>query len=198
MDNQNSCLSVPNEPVTSKRQMYRLLTEGAFGNTIPQFFSYESWVNSLEYSRYRIWGIRSLRAGGGPCRLNCPREEVLDTISRSEFASAGVNISAMMDVVTRVKLWCEVVETETGLAVYGIENPPRDGSWRELMGKHGVQYTGLTARNLLRRSLNGSSLADLRELLDKYPGHVVELSACSSNVGTIPGRNAIIWEVRKY
>jgi len=36
------------------------------------------------------------------------------------------------------------------------------------------------------------------ELLDLYPDHVIEFSAAEVFVGDRPGRNAVVWEVRKY
>jgi hypothetical protein len=33
-------------------------------------------------------------------------------------------------------------------------------------------------------------------LLERYPHHVIELSACSRAVGVIPLRNTCVWEVR--
>ena len=51
---------------------------------------------------------------------------------------------------------------------------------------------------LLRRHLCLSSLADLEAIVELYPDHVIELGAYSCNVGVIPWRNAVIWEVRRY
>lgn len=181
--------------VTNKRQMYRMLADGDFGNTIPQYFNVDEWLNSADSKKYAWWGVRTLRPAG-PCKLNCRSVDVAE--NASEFGEP-VNISMMIDKVTRINLWAEVLETETGLAVYGIENPDtRTKSWRSAMPSEGRQWHGLAARGVLSRHLTPSSVADLRALLDRFPGHVVELSACVSCIGTIPGRNAVIWEVRKY
>lgn len=181
--------------VTSKRQMYRMLSDGSFGNTIPQFFSIDEWLKDPSSMKYKHWGVRTLRPAG-PCWLNCPRTEVWGyCLSLNE----PVNISMMIDKVTKIKLWAEVVRTEAGLAVYGIVNPDtKTKTWRSAMPSEGVQRYGLAALNVLKQNLNESSLADLEVLLDEYPDHVVELSACASNIGTTPGRNAVVWEVRKY
>ena len=180
--------------ITGKPMMYRMLANGDFGNTIPQFFSVEEWRASPDFKKYKSWGVRTLRAGG-PCRLHCPREDVAKTAS--QFAEP-VNISMMIDVVTRVRLWADVMDPEVGLIVHGMIDPPRLGGWRALMPSQAKEYTGLKARQLLRDRLSASSLDDLYMLLERHPGHVVELSACASNIGTIPGRNAVIWEVRRY
>lgn len=181
--------------VTSKRRMYALLTAGALGNTVPQFFSVAAWLASPDSARYPSWGVRTL-VPGGPCRLYCPAAEVPGTAARPEFAAAGVNISCMVDAVARVTLWADVYDSDTGLKVYGIENPPRGASWRKLMPSEGREWSGVTARLLLARHLNPNSLADLEALRGRWPGHVYELSALESCLGTVPGRNAVIWECR--
>jgi hypothetical protein len=183
--------------VLSKNRMYELLAAGAFGNTIRQWFSIDRWEESEDAARYPMWGVRTLTPGG-PCRLNCPREEVRATAERPEFAAAGVNVSMMVDAVARVTLWADVYDSDTGLIVYGIEHPPRGGSWRALMPSRGREWRGVSAAMVLRRHLNASSLADLEALRENWLGHVYELSALDRCVGTVPGRSAVIWEVRKY
>ncbi len=182
------------EAITTKAQMYRLLASGQLGNTIAQHFDVGAWERSEDFAKYKWWGVRTLRPGG-PCRLNCPREEV-----RATAAAFGekVNVSQMIDRTHRVTLWADVVDTDTGLAVYGIEHPPRGASWRALMPSQGKQWEGLAARHVLRRHLNAASLADLYELLERFPRHVVELSATTTPVGMMPGRCYCVWEIRKF
>jgi len=184
-------------PITNKRDMYRLLTAGSLGNTIPQWFDVSEWERSADAGRYPLWGVRSL-VPGGPCRLNCPAAEVRATAERPEFQRAGVNVSAMVDAVTVVTAWLEVYDSPTGLVVYGIEYPPRGVSWREWMPTRGRHWEGTAARMVLRKHLNPNSLDDLSTVLDRWPGHVVELSAVEGCFGTVPGRNGIVWEVRNY
>lgn len=183
------------EPVRSKGRMYDMLASGAFGNTTFQWFSLKKWNNDPESSRYQEWGVRTLSAGG-PCRLYCPREEVEATVLNYQRAGHDCNISVMVDAVARVTLWADVYDSPTGIQVYGIENPGKGQSWRKLMPSEGRQYSGLTARMLLQKHLNPSSLADLEAVLEQWPSHVVELSALARCFGTVSGRNAVVWEVR--
>lgn len=180
--------------VRNKVQMYRMLETGAFGNTTNQYFTIDDWKNSEEYRRYSVWGVRSL-APGGPCRLFCPRDEVESTVLSF---NCSFNISVMVDAVSTVRLWAEIMDTPIGLSVYAIQNPKKGASWRKEMPSGGCTCIGLAALMLLQRYLTPSSLADLKELLVTYPGHVVELSVFDRCMGSIPGRNAIIWEVRHY
>lgn len=184
-------------PVTSKNRMYPLLASGAFGNTIPQFFSVAAWRASGDSERYPTWGVRTL-SPGGPCRLYCPTAEVESTVADYEARGHGVNISLMIDAVCTVTLYADVYEGERGVEVHCVENPGKGASWRVEMPRNGKRLTGLAAKMTLQRHLNPSSLADLYALLEQYPGHVVELSACDRCIGTIPGRNAVTWECRQY
>lgn len=185
------------EVIATKKRMYELLAAGRLGNTTRQWFDLDVWQASAEASRYEWWGVRTLTPGG-PCRLNCPAHEVPKTYS--EFAAAGhqSNISLMLDRVCRVTLWCDIWESPTGLVVYGIECPPVGGSWRALMPSHGKHWFGLSARMLLKKHLNANSYDDAMDLLEKYPGHVLELSATDTLIGILPGRSAIHWELRNY
>lgn len=194
-----SCLRKPTptvgeEQVTNKRQMYYLLTLGAFGNTIPQYSSVEEWRDSGDDRRYPSWGVRT-KTPGGPCRLLCPAEEVEATVC--SFTPHLPNISVMISTIGRVSWLGDVTYGPGGWVLSGIEYPERYHDWRPLM-RSPNRWEGLVARTLLRRHLNSNSLADLEALVDRFPDHVYELSCLDRCFGTVPGRNAILWEVRKY
>jgi hypothetical protein len=177
--------------------MYDLLSRGLLGNTIQQWFSLAKWLADPEARRFSVWGVRTLTPGG-PCRLYCPEAEVPATVAAYEAMGHACNISVMIDAVVGVTLYADVYDSPEGLIVYGVEHPGKGASWREVMPRDGRQVGGLAARMLLARHLNPASLADLWALLERFPGHVVELSACGRCLGTVPGRNGVIWEVRDY
>lgn len=187
--------------VTNKSQMYRMLSAGAFGNTIRQYFDLDVWQSGEEADRIATWGVRTLTPGG-PCRLNCPNHEVPKTAL--EFMGAGhrVNISMMVDRVATVTAWLEVWDSSTGLVVEGIEYPDtEDGwTWRNSMPmpSRRQHWTGTAARLVLAKHLNANSRDDLGALLSRCPDHIVELSALDRCLGTVPHRNAVVWEVRAY
>ena len=183
--------------ISNKSDMYRLLAAGAFGNTIPQYFDVAAWAASPDSRRYQWWGVRSV-VPGGPCMLNCPREGVPQFAGHIKRQGYGYNISVMIDRILTVTLWGEVWDSPRGLLVYGIEYPPHGGSWRALMPSQGRHWEGTAARLLLAKHLNANSLDDLAVLRDAYPGHIYEFSCAEQCFGTVPGRNAIMWEVRAY
>ena len=187
------------EAIRDKATMYRLLSAGELGNTIPQYYSVQQWKESADYDRLEFWGIRSSTISAHPhTRLFVHRCEV--EAWANQYFPDGVNISCMVDQVCNVTAWLEVYESNTGLVVQGVEYPPRGLSWREGMRKPSLLETweGLEGRLKLRKHLNANSLEDLNCLLDRFPGHVVELSALEQVYGTVTHRNAITWEVRAY
>jgi len=57
---------------------------------------------------------------------------------------------------------------------------------------------GLTAINLIKGNLFSTSYSDLQELFDFFPDSIIEFSSYDIDVGNLPNRNTIIWEVRNY
>ncbi len=64
--------------------------------------------------------------------------------------------------------------------------------------KNGISASGLKARIMLKHYMDPMSYADTMALLEMFPEHVIEFSTYSINLGIIPHRNTIIWEIRKY
>jgi hypothetical protein len=189
------------EMITDKADMYRRLAAGQFGNTTPQYFSVAEWHASGDADRYQFWGVRSAKTSAHPaCRLYCPAAEVVEYAAR-HFPD-GPNISMMVDAVATVTAWLEIWDSPAGLVVEGIEWPRlADGwNWRNSMKnpQRSRRWEGTAARMVLARHLNANSLGDLHELFERFPGHVLELSALDRCLGMRPHRNAIVWEVRMY
>lgn len=185
---------MPAESVRTKTEMYRLLAAGHFGNCLPQYFSVAAWRASGLDGVYPLWGVRS-QVPGGPCRLHCPAGEVGDTV---KAFGCPVNISMMADSVATVTLMADIWDSPTGLIVYGIEYPDHGASWRQIMPTRGRHWHGIAAKMLLARHLNANSRNDLDEVFERYPGHVIEVSALDKCIGGKEHRNGIVWEVRQY
>lgn len=58
--------------------------------------------------------------------------------------------------------------------------------------------TGVMARSLLTALMDPYSYDDLQTLFELYPEAVVEFSTYSANLGVMPSRNTVFWEVREY
>lgn len=188
--------------VSNKAEMYRMLHRGDFGNTVPMWFDATSWFSAAmcvdsPYNRINWWGVRSLTPGG-PCELNVYFSEVVHIVRKFIRQGHKVNISPMIDRIVNVTMWANILRSNSGLVLECIEYPDKASNWRAEMPIKAKTYQNTAANILLRKHLNPNTLDDLEILLDKYPGAVVELSATESEFGTVPGRNAIIWEVRNY
>lgn len=175
------------EPVKNKKQMYKILAQGGFGNCVKQYNSLEEFQQS---GYDRLVGIRSLRRGG----LFIPYVKPEDVKTHLNKFPEGYNISPMQDD-KRIRVQGELFRDESGLRLFCsfVQEP-----MRAALKKGGQQYSNLEALRILKRNFWPSSYDDIMELLDDYDGHVVEFSCYSIPVGSLPHRNVIIWEVRQY
>lgn len=189
--------------ILSKSRMYDDLTQGRFGNTIPIFGSVEAWEAWSDWGRYDLWGIRCGVAGADKrMRLNVPRDEVA-TLYREWYPNGGGNISPMIDrwAVLRAEVFENDFGHPFGLTMFyvppGVKIDPVD-PWRGSFRNYGKHAYGAAAVAIMKAYMWPGDYEDVRALLDEFPGHVVEFSACDRAVGKIPNRNCVIWEVRKY
>lgn len=183
-------------PVTSKTDMTRRLAAGEFGNAIPFWTNYDAWFVEA-YKPGLLWGVQHNRVAGYPGTRLDVRSEDVDDVIMSNFGGRDFRISPMVHQFGRVQWEGDVwVCDRSGLSCSGTYGPA-PGSWRTHM-KTPRLWERTAARALLEAVLNPNSLEDLRILLDEYPGHVVELSALDCCYGTVPGRNAVVWEVRAF
>jgi hypothetical protein len=185
-------------PITTKKAMYRLLQAGLLGNTIPIYNSVDEWWDSDDLWRYDNWGVRVLTPGDKRMRLNIPRGWVLDYVKDNFPEDSGYNISPMIDQwsIFKGEVYEQYHTPPYGLCAY--VNFKGNMPWREALRDYGQHFFGLEAKLQLQKYMDPSSYDDVRTLLEEYPDHVVEFSVCDRSVGIIPGRNSVIWEVRKY
>lgn len=66
------------------------------------------------------------------------------------------------------------------------------------LDKESKHADGFKADYLIKKTFCQSSYDDLQELLEVFPRSIVEFSVYDIEVGNMPGRNVIIWEVRNY
>jgi hypothetical protein len=92
-----------------------------------------------------------------------------------------------------------LIQGEVMLGIYGynltyslLKLPMREAL------KQSVQYVnGLKTLILLEKYLEPNSIDNLKEILNKYPDHVIEFSTYSIVLGHLQ-QNTVIWEVRNY
>lgn len=181
--------------IASKQQMYEHLVRGDFGNAVPQWFSLHDWLADPSTRAFPLWGIRSLTPMDKRMFLDVPIGDVPEMVTKHHGGLA--NLSPMVDPFMIFR--CEVFEADfapCGLRVWGTAD--RELKWREAFRHTAREWSGVAANAILRNYLWPNDYEDLMTLLERYPGHVVEMTVCDRAVGKIPMRNTVIWEVRNY
>jgi hypothetical protein len=179
--------------IRSKAEFYRLWTAGCLGNK-PRTWSD---VQDAIRARLKVYGIREMgKAGGGLFTFANGPVELAYKIRRWKREGRKWMIdSAAPNHLT--ELQGEVCRTTRGLEGYLAAHSHvgmREAIARRLL----ISRSPLETRILLHHFCDAASLDDIDTLLEMYPDATIEFCAYSVNVGNIPGRNTIIWEVRNY
>lgn len=165
-----------------------------FGNRAPTWDKFEDFLRS---GYAGLVHIRN-RVAGGPTWYDVPAREVpqrLANIVEHGLASYNSVYFSGMAPTDRTLLQGEVRRSENHLDLfYSVVKKPM----RLALAKGGRQQSGIIAVLLLKEVMDPPSYDWLQILLDRYPDHVIEFSTYAVPWGTIPGRNTVFWEVRKY
>lgn len=181
--------------ISSKRKFYELWRGGFLGNYIPMFSTLEE---ALASGLPKI-GFREMGRGGGWWEL-AERKDVPAVFAK--WKNAG-KVFVMDGSVPNDKttLQGEICRTERGLQGFLSVNfgpgglPPMRQSIARGMHR---QYGYVETRLLLDRFMDPSSREDLDVFLEQYPEAAIEFASFSVNVGVLPRRNTVFWEVRNY
>lgn len=184
-------------PVRHKQHNYDLWTTGAFGNRL------RAWKTLDEYHASNFGGRVVLRylggsVGGQWCRYNLDHDRV-DAVAAEIIAEGAERDKIMVNeaapdshVIFNGELWTGADPVDA-LLYSTVRAHMRPALAAEQLRTH-----GLASRMLLRSLMTPSSYEDLQVLVEQYDNHAIELSIFSICVGDIPGRNALVWEVRQY
>jgi hypothetical protein len=179
-------------PVLTKVDFVRRYQVSEFGNRAP------TWDNIEEFLQSQYRGLVHIRnrAAGGPTWYDVPAENVMtmyySILDRNKATEKSLYFSGMAPT-EKTTFQGEVVQSTNYLDLFYSHVPlPMRGSL--LQG--GRQVSGLKALWLMKTYMDPSSFDWVQELLEEYPGHVIEFSCYSANWGTVPHRNTVIWEVR--
>jgi hypothetical protein len=194
--------------VTCKKDGTRRFAAGLLGNSIRQWPSLDA-IKADGYTGRVV--IRSTRPGWSRCRyaLSIPEAE-------EYFASCVVMGDQPTDIYFNEYLECQPLSTTIQGEVYrGVEGLVLHYSTDQVLMRDVISRGitrlsaayGLTAKLLLQQYLDPSSYDAVMDLLDThtdaenhgYPtSHVIEFTTFDRYIGTLPGRNTIIWELRRY
>lgn len=169
-------------PVLNKKDMYTRWIKGEFGNRLQGWDSLESLLQS-PYT-----GLVNKRS-----IISCT--EVEYNLKQSELGHSTIyNRFSEPAPDEHLLLQGELAEGPGG---WWLTYSTLQAKMRVAM-QSAEFSSGLHAKLLLKEYCCPSSYNDLALLLDLYPGHVIEFGIYKYNLGDVPNRNTIIWEVRKY
>jgi hypothetical protein len=187
--------SSPVDPIRTKAQNYRLWQGGEYGNKL------RAWENIAAWRCSGFTGLVAFRVregrGAGPCVYAIHPAAYLRTLDT--FSRAGIAFDRIM--VNEMAPRCEILQGEYSNDSLGsrefLFSRVRLCMREALLCNRQIAH-GLRSDLLLCAAMTPSSYADWRLLLDRYPNHVLEVSVYEHCLGDIPGRNALVWEVRQY
>jgi hypothetical protein len=175
--------------------MSRLYHAGAFGNRIATFDSlaalYESDYREPVTLRYRG------ETGGRFCEYNVDRAAVPFVVGKW-LAKGAERSKIYANGYVPSELITFQAEIQHGYRGYDIRYSTAARPMRDALAYDEKHAHGLTALAFLRHYLCPNSFDDLETLFESYPDAVVETTSVHGNIGVIPRRNTIFWEVRNY
>ena len=174
--------------------MYKLYQAGDFGNK-PQ-----TWNSIGDYLSSGFTGeiaIRYKLPASPFCRFGLNRDSVDRAVEDFIKAGAKVELMTFNEVINDESITIQG-EVQRGLQGYDLRYSHAKKPMRNALSESQEHASGLRATMLLRHFMDSSSYEDLQLLFDSYPDSVVEFTACSRDLGNIPNRNTVFWEVRNY
>jgi hypothetical protein len=190
-------------PVLSKLQNYRLWQGGAFGNKLRAWRTVGEWRSSGFDGRVVLRTL--MEGGGGPCSYNLPPEQVepvVDTWLALDIPLDRIMVNEAApddDVILQGEYLNDIYAVVDGEAGWGYFRYSRArAQMRDALAASPDVAHRLRSDLLLKLAMTPASHDDWNLLLGQYPGHVLEVSVYDRCLGDTPGRNALVWEVRKY
>ena len=189
--------------LTTKLQSHRLWQSGAFGNKLRSWSTVDEWRES----GHRGMVVLRMREGRGAGRCSYNVSPVLVQPALEQFVQSGVSLDAVMineaapdeHVVLQGEYLNDVVPDSSGEALWGYFFHSRHRShMRDALREAPEETRGLSTDLMLRQVMTIASHEDWLALLERWPGHVLEVSVYDRCLGDLPNRNALVWEVRRY
>ena len=181
--------------VQNKKDMYKLYHAGKFGNKLQTWDSLEEFKKSFfdEPVVLRYKGPH----GGAWTQYNIPTHEI------QWYVDTWVSEGAKKELITVNECAPDELLLIQGEIQNSIDFIDLRYTLEPLPMKLGLakqQYHtgGIKALTLLKQFVDPSSYDWIMELLQEYPTSVIEFSTWKPDIGCIPHRNTVVWEVRNY
>jgi hypothetical protein len=177
--------------IATKSEFLRLWNAGRLGNKL------RTWDRIDDAVGYEgRFGIRSRRPGSINTTYGVSREDVPAAVARMVSLGEGAGDLYFGEMAPDHRL---LIQGEFFHAagfnrhlMYSTEQVPmkRVAAWSHT--------DGVSAAVILRSYMSPGSWDDFEALQERYPDHVIEFGCYECDLGDVPGRNTIIWEVRSY
>lgn len=177
-------------PITDKYQMYRLLTSGRLGHTLPSAETVDAARALMARYPDGLFAIR-LKQAGGRTRYNLTPAQILETIT----VTSGWNVSPMLSDPHRV-CYGHFLDAVGGWDLYFSTDPK---PCKLMPSKDGCTPRRLyrtAARTYLRSIMDDVSWANFLRLVKEYPDHVIEFTVMTDSRHAFGDSNTVFWEVR--
>lgn len=174
--------------------MYELYYAGKFGNTLAQWKTVDDYLNS-DFAGLVV--LRYKEPGSPWCKYGLTKSELQDQMAQWIKDGAKKDKFTVNELANDSDLIIQG-EVERGINGLHVRYSKVPKPMRIALAEDQFHVDGLQAVNILKSSLDPSSYDWLHELLDTYPGAVVEFSTWAHDVGVIKNRNTVFWEVRHY
>jgi hypothetical protein len=192
---------MPYRPVRTKLDFVDRYIAGEFGNRSPTWGTIDEWLEHEQPNPNEgvLYHIRN-RVAGGPTFYNVEGKDLPKKWKECVAKGARPSMLYISRMVPKEVEKGLLIQGEVMQGVHGLDMfysvLPRP--MREALSLTGVRAAGSIASSLLQSRMDPGSWDWLNELLLRYPDHVVEFSTYRTPWGTIPNRNTVIWEVRRY
>ncbi len=184
--------------ILTKPRSVELFQLGEFGNTLRQWNTPdEAWLSG--YRGKVAVRYKSPLGGGGPCKYNipihCANYVIAEFCYERKWDSKYFYVNEMGpdDKITMQGEYIQWNAWGHYLLYSSIKKPMRDA-----LKEKSQHHCGPGALLILRDKMTQHSYEDFELLSNQYPDHTIEFSCYSVNLGSLPRRNTIFWEVRKY
>lgn len=178
--------------IRTKTEFVQLWRAGALGNRL------RSWARLEDAADYDgLFSIRDGRPSSNLCRYNVPRDGIDQALEEMRAQGGRGLYFGEMAPDHRLTIQGEYLDGEQHGQVFNRSLTYSTEQTQMKRVKEWTHVDGAAALAILRSYLDGNSYDDLLTLQSMYPDHVIEFSAYECCLGDIPGRNTIIWEIRR-
>lgn len=186
------------ERIASKRQFLELQRTGLTGNAMPSWGSFhEAWDIAGYHGPVMI---RSMTPGWPGTTPDVPIECAEMETRRLLRLHGGDRSDVFFTMMSPDTQSCRLINAEVwdGPCGWEMHYSTQDDVMRKALEESGRNASGVACRAILRHLINENDWDDLCGLFDRWPGHVIELTAYSRAIGSLPHRRTVIWEIRDY